>query len=620
MSYTKALNYYLESDPYRHKILPVERARIIASLKLLSLGMDETLYTDKTPAQNYYFVTHGSLTLERSDGQTTIVSAGQYLGEEAVLGLDLYIGKAVARENTQVIQFSAKDFQTLLHRNHELQRQVISSYNYKFNPNRSGLNPEKSPTYTSKFSTSSESSETSLALGWILSLIIPLFVYVIISKTSLDQNSCLFLTLLSSAFCMWSFSLVPPYIAALLVIMSSLALELEPKEIILSNFATDFFLILLSIFALGCAISQSSILYRMMLLILKFMPPTHFWTNTSVFILGAIATPFVPSAQVRRSMLQEFTKNFIYQLSLPPLSTTATKIALSAYTGVTLLSPIFLTGSLYNFFILNLLNSNQEQFRWAEWFLSAAPTAFLLLIGLALSLSLFFKEDEKPVPFRERIETQLQLLKDVKNKDRGLIFLTSIYFLGLISTNYHGITEVSVSLIMMICLVIFNFISPERLKTHLNWPALFLFALLGGIVTLFNALELSTKILPFLDFFGHYIQRNFTLFAMILGLVLMISRIFLPYGLVVVIAATLLIPFGQQQGFNPWLVGFLILLFSKESLIPTASSSLQHFIKPFVQDEEIQRTLLWKYHIVINLIKFPAIYFSISFWKGMSLV
>ena len=89
MSYTKALNYYLEVDPYKHKIQPHERARLIASLKILILTMDETLYTPKTGAHTYYFVTHGSLSLERSDGQTTIVSAGDYVGEEAALGLDL---------------------------------------------------------------------------------------------------------------------------------------------------------------------------------------------------------------------------------------------------------------------------------------------------------------------------------------------------------------------------------------------------------------------------------------------------------------------------------------------------------------------------------------------------
>lgn len=618
MSYTKALNYYLESDPYKHKIQPSERAHLIASLKLLTLNMDETLYTYKTPAQFYYFITQGSLTIERSDGRTIIVSAGDYLGEEAALGLDFYINKAVAHEMTQLIQFSAQDFQDILLQNNELQRQIIASYSHKFNPDRSGLNPEKSLLHSSK--PQAITSDLSLPLKWILSLLVPLFVYIVLSKTGVDENARLFLTLLSSAFCLWSFSLVPPYISALFVIMSSLTLELALKEVILSSFATDYFLMLFSVFALGCALSQSNILYRMMLLILKFMPPTHFWTNTSVFILGAISTPFIPSAHTRQTMFQHFTKNLIYQLSLSPVSTTATKIALTAYTGVTLLSPIFLTSSLYNFFILNLLNANQEQFRWVEWFLSAVPTAILLLIGLTLALSLFFKEDEKPVPFRERVETQLQLLGSVKNKDRGLIFLTLAYLLGLISTNYHGISAVSISLIMMICLIIFDFISPERLKTHLNWPSLFLFALLGGMVSLFNVLGLPEKVLPLLGSFSQYIQHDFTLFAMILGLLLMIFRIFLPYGLVVVIAATLFIPFGQQQSFNPWLVGFLILLFSKESLIPTASSSLQHFMIPFFHDEENQRAFLWKYHLMINLIKFPAVYFSISFWKGLSLV
>ncbi len=621
MSYTKALNYYFEFDPYKQKIQPNDQAQIVANLKLITLTTDEVFYTSKTPAQFYYFITQGSLSLEMSNGKTITLSAGQYFGEEAVLGLEFYISKAVAQEVTQLIQFSAQDFQELLPKNDALRQQIVINYTHKLTLDPLGGTDKSSRSISKATSSSfSLSSSASSTRNWILSLIIPLFIYVILPKIGLEENARLFLTFLSSAFCLWSFSLIPPYLSALLVIMSSLALELAPRQIILSSFATDHFLMLFSIFALGCALAQSTILYRMMLLILKFMPPTHFWTNTSVFILGAIYTPFVPSTRSRQAIFQKFTKNIIQQISLTPTSATTTKLALVSYTGATLLSPIFLTGSLYNFFILDFLNANQDRFQWLEWLTYATPTLLLLCAGLALVLSLFFKEDEKPTPFRERVETQLYLLKDMKSKDRGLIFLTGAYLLGLISIHYHGLSTVCVSLIMIICLVIFDFISVEKLRSNLNWPSLFLFAFLGSLVSIFNYLELSKPMISAFKPLAQVFGNDFTSFAFLLGLLLMISRIVLPYGIVVVIAATIFIPLGQQHGFHPWLIGFLILLFAKDSLVPTSSSCLQNFMTPFFQNEDHQRTTVWKYHLIINLIKFSAVYFSISFWKGMSLV
>jgi DASS family divalent anion:Na+ symporter len=615
MSYTKVTGYYLENDPYKKNLSPNDRAHLISTFQIIELQPDELLYNQKTATNYIYFLTHGCLTLQTADNKVITIKPGEYFGEEAALGLHAYMSKAVARESCHLIQISAHDFQQVLEKEVLIHNDLVATYSKKFIDSQLAVqkadNPSVKPTRPSLLSDE---------LCWILSIIIPLFFYILFKDFFAEQNTRLFLTFSVSAFCLWAFSLTPVYIPPLIIVVSSLVLECAPKTTIFSGFASENFLMLFSILALSRAIAASNILYRIMLKILKFMPPTHFWTNTSVFILGILLTPLVPLSRTRQDLFKKFTKDFTHQLSLSSDSPSTTKIALSAYAGTTLFGPIFLTSSIYNFLIFSLLSTNQIDFFWSEWFAYALPTGICLLVFFSVGLNLFFKENEKPTPFRERIETQLKVLGKLGGREQGLCLLSIVYLVALMSRNYHGISIAYVSIIMFGILIIFDLITADELRKSLDWPALILFALLVGVVKSFNSLDLSMNFFPFAGFLDQIIKNDFALFTVILGFTLIFIRIFIPYGLTVVIAASLLLPFAQAQGVNPWLVGFLILLFSKESLIPAPSSNLKNFMMEFSENQDVGHLPLWRYHLMINLIKFAAVYFSISFWKDMSLI
>lgn len=614
MSYTKVLNYYLENDPYQKDISSDDRSRLIANSQMVALNTEESLYTPKTAADYIYFLASGALALQTPEGKPVLVKAGEYFGEEATLGVDFYVSKAIAKEPCHVIQILAKDFQEILKKDSRLHNTVLTAYSKKF------INNQLTSQKIVHASHQSGHPWLSPEAGWTLSLLVPLFVYLLSKGYLAEQNARLFLTFSSAALCLWIFSLVPAYVSPLIIVTCSLALDLAPQTTILSGFGSENFLMLFSSLALGSAIASSNILYRMRLIILKFMPPTHFWTTTSVFISSALLTPLVPTSETRQKLLKPFTQDFIQQLGLSPSSSTTIKIALSAYAGATLLSPVFLTGSLYNFFVLTLLTTTQNRFYWYEWFIDALPAGLFLLVFFGLSLGIFFKGNEKITLWRERAESQLHVLGKMSSKEYGLCLLSLGYLAALMSQNYHGISSAYISMTMTSVLIIFNLVSAEALKKGLDWPSLFLFALLTGVAGTFNALESSLSVSPLTDFFDQLAKQDFASFALTLGLILTVARIFIPYGLTVLIATSLMLPFAQRHGINPWMVGFLILLFSRESLIPSFSDGLKDFMTSFSENNETLRLSVWKYHMILNLIKFAAVYFSISFWKDMSLI
>jgi DASS family divalent anion:Na+ symporter len=614
MSYTKILNYYLENEPYQKNFSPEDRARLVASVQVIELKGDDTLYTSKNPANYIYFLCQGSINLHLAEGSSVLIRAENYFGEESILGLQSHISKATARETCHILQIPVHRFIEIIKKDSSLYNEILAHFSRKFIGSQIG--PQKSPPLLETPSVSSFSP----VVKWVLSICIPLFFYIFIKDYIEEQNTRLFITFSMMGICLWSFSLTPVYFPPFLVIVSSLILGLAPKSAILSGFSSESFLILFAVLALGKAIASSNILYRTMLKILKFMPSTNFWANTSIFILGLVLTPLIPTAEARQDILRKFTKDFTERLALGPSSSTTTKIALTAYTGTTLFGPIFLTSSMYNFLIFSLLSTSQDHFFLYEWLLNALPTGIFLLVFFTLGLNLFFKENEKPTPFRESTEIQLKILGRLRGREQGLLVLTLTYLVALAVKNYHGISGSHICLLMFSGLIIFNLISQEELNKKLEWPILMLFALLVGTIASFNSLNLSIGHNPLTNCLDPLIRQSFALFVLLLGVILTVIRIFIPYGLTVTLSAAFLLPFAQHYNVNPWLVGFLILLFSKESLIPTSSSRLKYFLKEFSDNNDIPVSLLWRYHIMINLIKFAAVYCSISFWKDMSLI
>ena len=614
MSYTKILSFYLENDPCKKDLSPQERAYLISNLQVIEPKAEETLYSPKTPPNVVYFLAQGRVTLHTSENEAIVVRPGEYFGEEVALGLHTYASKAVAEESCHIISISAQDFYEILKKNSLLQERLLTNYSKKFV--NSTLSPQKN---LGGKSVQTDPASSLPELRWGISLILPLFFYVLFKNSFPEQDTVLFLSFSLGAACLWIFRLIPSYIPPFMVVMASLVLELAPKEVTLSGFSSENFLMLFSILALGQALASSHLLSYIMLRILKFMPPTPFWTNISVFMLGVFCTPLIPLSTNRQELFKDFTKNFTCQLGIPSSTPSAFKLALSAYGGCTLFGPVFITSSIYNFLVFNLLMTNQDRFFSSEWFLNALPAGVFLLIFFAIGLNLFFKDTDRPAPFRERIETQIQVLGKLDNRARGLCLVSVLYLLVLGGRNYHGISPTYICMTMFLILIIFNLISMEELKKKLDWPALFLFALLTGVISTFNVSELSFA-RPLMDFLDQIVKRDFPLFVLILGLALSLARIFIPYGLTVVIAICLLFPFAQQESINPWLMGFLILLFSKESLLPSSSSNLKDFMLAVSDQPTVPYSCLWKYHLMIAVIKFAAVYFSILFWKDMSLI
>lgn len=133
-------------------------------------------------------------------------------------------------------------------------------------------------------------------VAWILAIVLPILTYYSMDTVIDDTNGRLYFSLLAGAFTLWLFKILPPYVPGIFMIVTSLSLNLLPSKIILSGLSSTPWVMVLCFYRGQRLCVSSGLLYRLVLLILKYIPPSQFWLNASVFFLGTLLTTVLPSA------------------------------------------------------------------------------------------------------------------------------------------------------------------------------------------------------------------------------------------------------------------------------------------------------------------------------------
>ena len=102
-------------------------------------------------------------------------------------------------------------------------------------------------------------------------------------------------------------------------------------------------------------------------------------------------------------------------------------------------------------------------------------------------------------------------------------------------------------------------------------------------------------------------------------LVTLLLRLVLPITAGMVVAAVVLIPIGQAQFINPWVVVFLTAMFSDIWFMPYQSSQYLQVMGSGL-DRYYQHTDFLRYNHWMNLSRLLAAYLSIPYWQWLGLV
>jgi len=576
--------------------------------RLLDSGA--VLYRAGNPARELFLLLEGEVDLVSRSGHRLSPPEG-WVGQEAATDVPHYFSDAVARGPVRVLAISRAGLQTLLIANPELKGEFYISLMESLG---GGLIHDKVTNTVNSWTVDIDSWPT--LFGWILAIILPAVVLFFAPDLELPRNTVYFLAIFTATLVMWIFSLTDEYVPGIFALLTTLAMELVPVNVALAGLASEGFILAMSVLGLAAVMVNSGLGYRLLLMLLLKLPDRPFWHNVGLLITGFLLTPLVPSINGRVALLTPLMRDMMEILRCLPKGTGATALAVSTFSGASLLSAVFLSSKSVNFVIFGLLASQvQDQFGWLQWAHAAAVVGIFMIISHLLLTTIMFRASEHSSLSKERISAQLALLGDLHRREWAAIFGILFFMVAVLTTSAHRIQPAWVGLAVLYGLLAFGMLGKNEFRKEIDWPFLMY---LGGIVSITSTLHylnLDNVLAHSFLWLGDYMRQDFRLFLVLLALVVFVIRLAVPISATIVILATVLMPIAENAGVNPWIVGFSTLVLGEMWFMPYQCSYYLQLREMTRGAEFYDEKTFLRLNAVSNLFKLGALYASIPYWK-----
>ena len=406
-----------------------------------------------------------------------------------------------------------------------------------------------------------------------MAIIVPALVYFLGLQSELPWGSINFLTVFSAAVVMWVFRLVPEYIPALFIVMAVIVLGLVPTNVILAGYSSGSFFMALSVFGIGAVLVQSGLTYRLALLILRYTPHSGFFYQLSMFIIGILLTPVLPSANGRAGLVAPLILDMSDILGYKRGGPGITRLAAAAFAGISLFSACFLTAKSVNFALFGLFPTQvKDQFTWGYWVYASMIAFAVLFITYLVFTSICFRCKEKSSLSKEHLVAQLDILGPMKVTEWVALFGILLFIVGVMTATIHKIQPPWIGLAILYILLTLGSISRQGFRQEIDWPFLLMLGGFVGLVKTMSFLGIDSWFAEHLNWLGRFMGTDFYLFVLLLAGVIYLVRLVVPNSAAIILVASIFMPLAMHQGINPWVIGFIVLMFSDGWFMPYQSS------------------------------------------------
>lgn len=602
----------LRSDPMLASARHEDLARLLVHIEIRRYGEGETIFAAGQAATHLYLVRAGEISLR---GPASEVSVHDRCGEEAGLDTPAYLLDAVAAGPVEAIAIPRQSLAGLYRHSPDLKDRL-----YLALLARTSSAPAASPGAPEKSAGAPRLPARHL-LGWLATLIVPAAILVFGPRSELSDASLVFLAILASTILMWAFHLVDEFIPGLFALFAVLATGLAPPAVALSGFTSDGFFIAMSILGLGTVIVASGLSYRFLLFLLKSLPNRPVFHDLGLIFTGILLTPMVPSINNRVTLVHPFLADMIETLGYRPNSRAATRLAIAAFTGVSVLSAVFVSSKSPNFVVFGMLSpQDQDRFQFMDWFFAAAAAGAVMLAAYLLLSAWIFRHEPPARLAKPQIEAQLRLLGPMKNREWAALAGIVLFILGVATASLHRMQPPWLGMAILYGLLVLGFLRKSEFKEKIEWPLLLYLASIIGIVGTFNYLGLDQWLAAYLGILGNFLGSNLAVFVLVLFVFMSLVRIFIPISAAIVIFATVLMPLSESSGVSAWVVGFIVLTLGELWLLPYQCSY-------YLQMRELDRgrrlydeRQFLRFNACMNVFRVLALLLSIPYWRVLGIL
>ena len=292
--------------------------------------------------------------------------------------------------------------------------------------------------------------------------------------------------------------LMPNYLACLAALVLSIAVGSATFEQAFGSFASTTSVLLIGAFGLATALTNSGLLVRLALLVMKLFPGTYKGQIFAVSLASIIIAPTIPSTTAKSAVLIPIINNISDEMGYEPQSKGATGLISCCNTVTNCCGPMFMTGGIVATLMLSMYTGT---IGWGDYFLFALVWGVIVFVG-TVAFHLFYYNPEKGVPKdqvkvlgKDVIQSRINALgKMSRNEIVALIVLIAAVALW-ITDGVHGIPTAVVAVGVWVVLCAFGMFSTADFNSgKMMWSVWAMVAAVLGVVDLMSDTGLSAWI------------------------------------------------------------------------------------------------------------------------------
>jgi DASS family divalent anion:Na+ symporter len=404
----------------------------------------------------------------------------------------------------------------------------------------------------------------------IVGLIIALALGGLAFAPFVDLAQWRFALLFCAAIALWVTEPVPNVVVSLgLIAALVLALPYIAPANTFRGFAGMTWIFVFSVLGLAAAVSRSGLLLRVGLLLVERVPARLGWQSAAFLITGIVLTPLLPSAMARGAITAPLAEGVVDAMKLPERSAASATIGLSAWIGAGPFMFLFLNGSpvcLLAWFTMP--PTDQTQFTWLQWFISAAPLGAIIAIGCFVAMRVLLPSGPVAVPARAPLRLQRAILGPLSRRELAILAIVSFMLIGWIVAPLFLWQAGLVALIAFVAVTVVMGVSDLK---NLDWDYLVFFGVALTAVDLADGMGYGKILGDFTATFLSQLGLGGGAFVLLVGVLTILVKSLLTADQAVFLLVLPLVPVASHIGISPWLAAIAILALGLSWHVPAQS-------------------------------------------------
>lgn len=455
-------------------------------------------------------------------------------------------------------------------------------------------------------------------LAGLLLALLPLSLWTMTPPDGLSPAGWQALLTVVAAAILFATEALAEEVIALALVGSWVVTGLVAPRVALDGFASQPWVLVLAVLAVGVAVGNTGLMYRVALAALGRRPAGFASRCITLGLVGTAVTPTLPNATSRTALAAPMVREISEALGFEPGGRAATGLALAALIGFGQMAGLFLTGSSVGLLVHGLLPDEvRGEFGFAGWFIAALPLHLLLFAGGLSAVVWLYRPATSAENPGDRLALQRAVLGPMRADEKLCLAVLVGLIAGFLTEPWHGINGAWLGVGALVVLALGRALDTTMVRTGVNWPFLLFFGAISSLATVFTTLGIGTWLGSRLAVLIESMALGSLSFCLVLALVGFCLSFIVRWQAAAPLLTLVALPAAGAAEVHPFLVALVALVSTQVWFLPYQSTvylALYHGSGECFSHRHA-RALAWLWGLLV----LASIALSVPVWRMMGL-